>query len=1124
MIAKIKKAVCLSAIVLFLFSFSPLFSKGLSSHLKAYAQELLVQELIPGFDPETEANLNRSLFGANVNDNITVTNLTSETFSLSNDAVTLNVSSYGQITSLIYNLEEQLRQPGSISSLTYPSTNKLPRDSILFSPLGNNLYKIGYSESEIKVILEIVPKKSYFEFTVKEILNPQNEPIDTLFFLKFELNPPQLDYPYHAGNLIVQTLPLNGISSCICYANYYYVCNAEVASGLIGAKGALVTATQSSLAPTIKQLIQDNNLPYVTFDNKWFRESDNLREGYIFAKITPENYESILEYAKRGKFKQILILDPLVNGYYSQPKDFPNQAEFFRVLQTFIDNNIKIGIHTFLFRTIKGDPLFSPANLYKEEIGHISQTIAAQQTSIILDNNFAEDKAFIYSTKAGTWSPKNRQKFLIDNEIISCEYESNILKSCSRGSYDTAKASHNSGASVYIFPDAGIGFYLKPNSEALEISTQSFSNFIRQFNVSFVYIDGPPFFPKYGIKDVEIGRNYVHGNAVLPYILKMDQPPFFQFAEYRGSLAYFYSNRKASGDGVIFKSKDYTKSSKVPLLNKSSTYYTKYELGWWKFHGAQLSNGNLDFDAVTFDDTHYIMTRALAFDSSVGLQLSSFYENHRRLDELFDIVGLYHSLIKEDTRDNIIPQEVKKYLQDPEHEAELNRVSGYYNMVEKKVDKRYAVWYNIQAFDYDVANPFGDQPLNIEIRPKFDYYPFDDPRHVMIANFAEQPDVKISTSSEQLSCNMDSAGRITLDYSSSVQTIGTCTIELPGTFDLRYKRGVGVHVTGDGKNEVVVVSLSNNGYGVREYKFNVDFTDSRKIMLGDPTTETRYCIDALCKPPPASAMKRSWDYDFTNNNIKVIIYVKPGSYSLQLHSLIGLQEKGSSSIVNPVIQINGDIISFPVTLSANATSPHILQYNGFTKEYKLYTSNYGYLSNGHISDNIVVRRGQNHVRFSSDISNSEYAARADVRISIYDDEDGDMIPTNGSYSTDYIPCNGNSNFCDDNCPSVYNPDQRDSDADGIGESCENIFSPTPTSSPILTPIPCLRGNLGNLDCESDGCIDTGDFELFRPVFGKSVSTLDIPPAHHTPDLVIDSANLIDTADYVIFRNNFGRCN
>ena len=49
------------------------------------------------------------------------------------------------------------------------------------------------------------------------------------------------------------------------------------------------------------------------------------------------------------------------------------------------------------------------------------------------------------------------------------------------------------------------------------------------------------------------------------------------------------------------------------------------------------------------------------------------------------------------------------------------------------------------------------------------------------------------------------------------------------------------------------------------------------------------------------------------------------------------------------------------------------------------------------------------------------------------DDDGDEILT--SYET---PCTGgNTNLCNDNCPNDFNPDQADSDGDGIGDVCDD---------------------------------------------------------------------------------------
>lgn len=79
-------------------------------------------------------------------------------------------------------------------------------------------------------------------------------------------------------------------------------------------------------------------------------------------------------------------------------------------------------------------------------------------------------------------------------------------------------------------------------------------------------------------------------------------------------------------------------------------------------------------------------------------------------------------------------------------------------------------------------------------------------------------------------------------------------------------------------------------------------------------------------------------------------------------------------------------------------------------------------------------------------------------------------------------------------------------------------TPTPTSSPA-----CIRGELGNLDCSTDGCIDTSDFELFRQGYGQVASSLNIPSNHHTPDLIQDAGGYVDTADYNIVYQNFGSC-
>ena len=125
-------------------------------------------------------------------------------------------------------------------------------------------------------------------------------------------------------------------------------------------------------------------------------------------------------------------------------------------------------------------------------------------------------------------------------------------------------------------------------------------------------------------------------------------------------------------------------------------------------------------------------------------------------------------------------------------------------------------------------------------------------------------------------------------------------------------------------------------------------------------------------------------------------------------------------------------------------------------------------------------------------------------------------------------CHGNKgNICSDIMTILDLADSQLADQNGPQSANYNNAVVTIDGGVTITEGPtagaCIRGNLGNLNCSVDGCIDSADFELFRQTFGQEVSGITALAGQYTSDLAVDSANLINTTDYEILRSNFGTC-
>ena len=114
--------------------------------------------------------------------------------------------------------------------------------------------------------------------------------------------------------------------------------------------------------------------------------------------------------------------------------------------------------------------------------------------------------------------------------------------------------------------------------------------------------------------------------------------------------------------------------------------------------------------------------------------------------------------------------------------------------------------------------------------------------------------------------------------------------------------------------------------------------------------------------------------------------------------------------------------------------------------------------------------------------------------------------------------------CDDNCPDTYNPDQKDSDFDGIGDVCDNCTeipnkdqrdTNSDEDDNIFLEGIQHYGNICDGDFDNNGIVEIRDFILWRPHAGQQTDATN-------EDMDMNGNGAIWTDDFVIWRGTYGK--
>jgi hypothetical protein len=213
--------------------------------------------------------------------------------------------------------------------------------------------------------------------------------------------------------------------------------------------------------------------------------------------------------------------------------------------------------------------------------------------------------------------------------------------------------------------------------------------------------------------------------------------------------------------------------------------------------------------------------------------------------------------------------------------------------------------------------------------------------------------------------------------------------------------------------------------------------------------------------------------------------------------------------------------------TSNADGSHLKDLSGYKIYYGTASQVYtGYIDIGNVTTVRIGNLPAGYIYFTLtayNASGNESGYSNEVRRTVLADSDG--IPDDGDNSgiIGDNPCTGgNTVNCDDNCPNTYNPDQADSDGDGVGDACDNcreVANPDQLDSNSEeddnTSIPDIQhyGNVCDPDFDNDGVVSKKDKKKLKKYYNKN-----LPENKYYLDL--DGDTIISKEDINILRKYF----
>jgi hypothetical protein len=692
--------------------------------------------------------------------------------------------------------------------------------------------------------------------------------------------------------------------------------------GLLGHRIGLVAGPRECLIPALRAMAENENVPKSKAGGPWAMGAEENRGSYLFADLAAKDTDAWIELARRGGFTNIHL-----HGWWStlghyEPRTayFPNGLEDLKATAARIRAaGLKPGIHTLTACISTNDPWVTPVpspDLIASNRYTLAKPLAASDTTIFVNEVPGANHDLVWSY-SGNGNALRIGSELIRYSAVSREAPYAFLQ-CERGAFKTVADAHAEDAAVDYLQQRYLAFYPDPKSPLAAELADRIARVYNECDMAMIYFDGSEGIrSRYGI------------DALRRMIFERLHGGVTEASEW-GHNSWWFHSRLGAWDHPVWAMKQFHDEHIRLVSRYRLSDLLEPQLGWWAPRGpSETARGHFP------DEMEYFAVKNLAIDGPMSIQGVNVASRpwNARMEEQFTILGWYERLRLARYFDESTLQRVGEPGQD--FRLRLND-AGLWRFTPARLAKHRISALGNGSERWTSENTFAAQPLRARIEALYSVAPYDDPQATVLADFADLDALNNRANAAGVSIRVEldtadvKAGGQSLRFRAANAgnsprgawaQIGT-VYEHP-YFSMMPGQAMGLWVKGDGSGALLNVQIRSprEYHGcIADHYIDLDFVGWRYVELllreRDAERLTDYVWPYSGAGGSHAVYRNSVDRQHISQVNLLVNEIPVGGEVDILVSPIHSLPTRPAELANPVLEVGGAKVTFPVTLQS----------------------------------------------------------------------------------------------------------------------------------------------------------------------------------------------------------------